>query len=64
MRGAPVHGATDAHAAEVKDRPVRPDDLSATVFSALGIAHDQMLPDKRGRPHRISDGEPITALFG
>jgi len=64
VRGGLVYGATDAHAAEVKDRPVRPDDLSATVFSALGITHDQMLPDMRGRPHRISDGEPIASLFG
>jgi uncharacterized protein (DUF1501 family) len=64
VRGGVVYGASDAHAAEVKDRPVRPDDLSATVFSALGITPDQMLPDMRGRPHRISDGEPITALFG
>lgn len=63
IRGGQVYGATDAHAAEVKDRPVRPDDLSATVFHALGIPHDCMLADMRGRPHRISDGEPILPLF-
>ncbi len=58
-----VVGASDKHAAEVKDRPVKPDDLSATVFHALGIPHNQALKDLGGRPHRITDGEPIAPLF-
>ena len=63
VRGGQVYGTTDQHAAEVKDRPVRPDDLSATIFHALGIPYDCMLEDMRGRPHRISEGEPILPLF-
>jgi len=64
IRGGQTYGATDAHAAEVKDLPVRPDDLASTLFHRLGIAPDLMLKDAANRPHRISDGEPITALFG
>lgn len=63
IRGGLTYGATDAHAAEVKDLPVRPDDLAATIFHRLGIPHDLMLNDLANRPHRISDGEPISALF-
>lgn len=63
VRGGQVVGASDDHAAEVKDRPVKPDDLSATVFHALGIPHTARLNDVGGRPHPISDGEPIDELF-
>lgn len=59
VRGGQIYGATDAHAAEVKDRPARPDDLAATLFHRLGIPHDLMLNDAANRPHRISDGEPL-----
>jgi hypothetical protein len=62
--GGRVYGATDRHAAHVKDLPVRPDDLAATLYEALGVPHDTMLKDFAGRPHRITDGTPLTALFG
>ena len=64
IRGGTVYGRTDAIAGEVKDLPVRPDDLAATLYEALGIPHDAMLADLRLRPHRIAEGEPITRLFG
>ncbi len=63
IRGGQVFGASDEHAAEVKDHPVLPDDLAATIFQALGIPHDMLLKDHGGRPHRISDGQPIEQLF-
>jgi len=63
IRAGQVIGASDKHAAEVKDHPVKPDDLSATVFHAMGIPPNSLLKDRGGRPHRITDGEPITSLF-
>jgi len=63
VRGGQVFGASDKHAATVKDRPVSPDDLAATVFEALGIRHDMTLKDSAGRPHRITDGKPVEQLF-
>src|SRR5207248_11777314 len=64
VRGGTVYGSTDRIAGDVKDLPVRPDDLAATVFAALGIPSEGMLPDQRQRPHRISEGQPVRALFG
>jgi hypothetical protein len=64
--GAPagqVIGSTDAQAAFVKDRPLKPDDLSATLYEALGIPHDTRLDDIGGRPHTISEGTPIRELL-
>jgi hypothetical protein len=64
IRPGQIVGATDRIAAEVKDHPARPDDLAATIYAALGIPYDLMLPDATGRPHRISDGMPIRQLLG
>lgn len=64
IRGGIVYGRTDAIAGEVRDFPVRPDDLAATLYESLGIPHDTMLHDLRGQPHRIAVGEPVRALFG
>jgi uncharacterized protein (DUF1501 family) len=64
IRGGMVYGRTDSIAGEVRDFPVRPDDLAATLYEALGIPYDTMLHDLRQRPHRIAEGEPVRALFG
>ena len=64
IRGGQVYGASDAHAAYVKDRPVAPEDLLATVHHALGLSPDEEIRDPQQRPYRISDGKPLTGLFG
>jgi uncharacterized protein (DUF1501 family) len=66
--GAGIHcgqvvGATDRHAAEVKDQPASPDDIAATLYEILGIPHDLMLKDATDRPHRITEGTPIRTLL-
>jgi hypothetical protein len=58
-----VIGSTDGQAAFVKERPLKPDDLSATLYEALGIPHDTRLDDIGGRPHAISEGTPIRELL-
>jgi hypothetical protein len=35
----------------------------ATVYHALGIRPDAEVHDREGRPQRICDGRPVTALF-
>ena len=56
----PLHGAaSDKIGAYVKDRPVRPQDLGATVYHALGVPLDTRVG---ARP--ITTGEPIEELFG
>jgi len=64
IRGGQVYGASDKNAAYVKDNPVSPEDLVATVHHAFGLAPDREIHDREGRPHRICDGRPVTALFG
>jgi hypothetical protein len=64
VRGGQVYGRTDAVGGSVQDFPVRPDDLAATLYEALGIPPDTMLADSRQRPRRITEGQPVQALFG
>jgi hypothetical protein len=63
ISGGQVYGASDHHAAFVKDRPVSPPDLLATIYHALGIPLASEIRDHEGRPHRISEGTPLGALF-
>ena len=64
IRGGQVYGASDAHAAYVKDNPVSPPDFLATIHHALGLAPDAEVRDRDGRPYRICEGKPVTTLFG
>jgi hypothetical protein len=64
IRGGQVYGASDKSGAYPTDRPVRPEDLIATVYHALGISPEAMLYDQQNRPHRACEGEPLTQLFG
>jgi hypothetical protein len=63
VQGGQVYGASDAQAAYPTANPVRPEDLHATIYHALGLAPDLDIHDQEGRPHRITEGIPITRLF-
>jgi uncharacterized protein (DUF1501 family) len=56
LRGGSVCGASDAHAAYVKDRPVRPADIVASVYHCLGIDPDMTVNDRAGRPIPVAQG--------
>lgn len=58
-----VHGASDASGAFPKEVPCSPDDLSATMFHALGIDPATELRDQLDRPIPVSYGSPILSLF-
>jgi hypothetical protein len=62
VKGGQVYGATDAQAAFVKDRPVKPEDLLATAYTALGIDPEGEMHDREGRPHRASEGRAIDVF--
>jgi hypothetical protein len=65
IRGGSVYGKSDGDAAYVTENPVSPEDLAATIYWALGLNPEMMLPDAQGRPTPIVDGgSPVTALFG
>jgi hypothetical protein len=63
IRGGQVYGASDKIAAYPTDRPVKPEDLIATVYSALGIPPEAEIYDQQHRPYRACDGEPLVELF-
>jgi uncharacterized protein (DUF1501 family) len=65
VRGGICYGRSDADAAWPAEHPVSPEDLAATIYTALGIDPHLMLPDRQGRPIAIVDGgQPLTGLFG
>lgn len=65
IRGGSVVGASDAHAAYVKDRPVHIRDLCATVYHALGIDPDMSVYDHGKRPVPIAHGgRPLMEILG
>ena len=63
IRGGIVHGASDALGGEPKDGTVRPPDLLATIFTALGLAPETELHDALGRPFPIARGEAIREIL-
>jgi hypothetical protein len=64
VRGGTVYGASDAHAAYVRDRPVTPADICATIYECLGIDPDMTVPDRSGRPIPVArGGQPIRDIL-
>jgi uncharacterized protein (DUF1501 family) len=62
VRGGTILGASDRQAAYVKDRPVSPEDFTATLLHALDIPpHTPISPD--GFAVRASTGQPLLDLF-
>jgi hypothetical protein len=64
IRGGTIHGASDGHAAFVRDNPVSPADICATIYACLGIDPDTLIPDRAGRPVSIAQGgRPIREIL-
>jgi hypothetical protein len=64
IRGGTVCGASDGQAAYVKDRPVRPADICATIYHCLGIDPDTPVYDRSGRPTAAANGgQPIREIL-
>lgn len=62
LRGGQVIGATDAWGGEIKDRPVEPANIAATVYRSLGI-DPNVIPTTTGRVLECATAEPIIELF-
>jgi hypothetical protein len=59
-----VIGATHADGGTIKERPVSPGDLAATIYRYFDVPLGGQYLDRRGRPRNIVDqGEPISELF-
>ena len=64
VRGGTVYGASDKLGAFPASDPVTPSDLAATIFWRFGIDPATEIHDLTGRPHRLSDGQPVKSIFG
>jgi hypothetical protein len=56
IRGGTVYGASDRQGAYVKDNPVRPADLCATIYQCLGIDPEMTVMDRTERPIAVAHG--------
>jgi hypothetical protein len=56
VRGGSVCGASDGHAAYIKDRPVHIRDICATIYHCLGIDPEMTVHDHGNKPVPIAHG--------
>jgi len=58
-----VYGASDKTGSYPAENPVRPDDLAATIYAALGIDPHTELRSAAGRPVLAADGKIVSGVF-
>ncbi len=65
LRHGQVIGATERDGSNIKERPVAPADLAATIYRFFGVPLDTAYLDNRGRPRLAVDdgGLPIRELI-
>jgi uncharacterized protein (DUF1501 family) len=64
LKGGQIVGASEPRGGDVKERPVTPQDVLATIYRTLDIPLDLHFPDASGRPVSIvGTGKPIEELF-
>jgi len=64
LRHGQVIGASERDGGQIKERPVTPGDLAATIYQHFGVPLDGTYEDSRGRPrYYIEQGEPIRELL-
>lgn len=64
IRGGQVIGASDRTASLPTTNPVRPEDLTATIYDLLGIDPHTTIYDLQRRPLALVEGEPLRAMYG
>ncbi len=63
IRGGQTYGRSDKNAEYPAENPVGPEDITKTVYHAMGI-HDLAAMDAQDRPFNLlEDGRPLTELF-
>jgi hypothetical protein len=63
VRGGQAIGASDRLGGHVKEGRIQPQDLTATVFAALGVPPETEVRDALGRPFAVSRGEVIRGVL-
>jgi hypothetical protein len=62
VKGGYVYGASDERAKYPAEKPVKPEDLAATIFQLLGIDPAAEITDRNNRPLVIG-GNPLHEIF-
>jgi hypothetical protein len=65
LRHGQVIGSSERDGGHIKERPVTPGDLAATIYRHFGVPLDTHYEDNRGRPFPIvqDNGKPLAELF-
>jgi hypothetical protein len=63
IKGGRVLGSSDKIGAYPATDPVSPGDVAATIFSSFGLDPMREIRDITGRPWRLAEGRPLTALL-
>lgn len=63
IRGGQVLGRSDNRGAFVAERPVRPADLLATMWTTLGVDPHAIVHDRLNRPRKLTQGRVLTELL-
>jgi uncharacterized protein (DUF1501 family) len=66
LRHGQVIGSTERDGGQIKERPVKPGDLAATIYRHFGVPLDSTYLDATGRQHNLlpHGGDPVRELFG
>jgi hypothetical protein len=62
VKGGNVVGSSDKDGAYPASNPQKPENMAASIYSALGIPKTATWADDLGRPHHIYYGDPISGL--
>jgi hypothetical protein len=58
-----IHGASDSRASAPNRDPVTPEELTATLFAAMGLDPESTVRTRDNRPMPATQARPVTALF-
>lgn len=64
FKGGHVVGSTDETGNDVKDHPLTPEELAATLYERLGVDYEKVYQTSIGRPLKlVNGGKPIKELL-
>ncbi|MEO2036024.1 MAG: DUF1501 domain-containing protein [Planctomycetaceae bacterium] len=64
VNGGQVIGRSDRIGGSSLTSPYHPNDMGATIYSALGINPHQTVPDRFHRPRHLNQGQVMDVLYG
>ncbi len=63
VKAGTIYGSSDASGGYPKENPVTPEDIVATIYTALGVDPTYELRDSLDRPYTLCTGRPIRGVL-